>query len=523
MSRRLNDKRPFRSPSMRHIVIILLASVAFVSRASSAATLYANPGDTLDTIINGMSPGDTLILNSGTYTSDGEHINNLNGTVSLPITIMGSADGAVIVEGTYSVNVFDFLNCSYIVLKDMEIRHGSNTVKFNTTGTSHHMTLQNLKLHDTSGVCIAGSYGGHHHITISDCEIYDTGMNSSNTGEGIYLSYWDAPVDYITIERCWIHNLHGTQTDGLEFKYVRNTIVRDNVIIGTGQNFPCIKIESADDSTRTNLVERNICINGSAGVETYGDCIVRNNIVLNCEFGIYSRDNSDNAPANYPLRNVHIINNTVYNCSDSCLRLSGWTDKTGLEILGNAFYQPTLSKYAIYIGGDPSELSGVSIADNHYYGNEYGNYFDLNLGTGFILSDPPDDTFVDPDSRNFFPLETSSLIDAASATYAPANDFIKTARPQGAADDVGALEWNSPNASGFSIPSTGGFLDDIIAGTVPPPDPPDEKKPKSGCVLAPVSSARDSFAAGFAFLIAAFAVRRIRRTCLGRRLYREIK
>ncbi|MFH1377623.1 MAG: right-handed parallel beta-helix repeat-containing protein [Planctomycetota bacterium] len=495
---------------MRPVIAILLASVVSYCCASSAATLYANPGDTLDSIINGMSPGDTLILNPGTYTSDGEHINNLNGTASLPITIMGSADGAVVVVGSYSINVFDFLNCSYIVLKDMEIRHGSNTVKFNTTGTSHHMTLQNLKLHDTYGVSIAGSHGGHHHITISDCVIYDTGMNSSNTGEGIYLSYWDAPVDYVTIERCWIYNLHGVETDGLEFKYVRNAIVRDNVIIGTGQNFPCIKIESADDATRTNLVERNICINGNSGIETYGDCIIRNNIVLNCEYGIYSRDNSGTAPANYPLRNVHIINNTVYNSSDSCLRLSGWTDKTGLEIVGNAFYQPTLSKYAIYVGGNPTTLSGVTIADNHYYGNEYGDYFDLSLGDGFILSDSPDDTFVDPDSRNFFPLETSSLIDAAPSAYAPAVDFLGTGRPQGAADDVGALEWNSPNASGFSIPTTGGLIDDIISGTVPPPDPSDDKKTEGGCAVAPVPSTRGAFAYGFAFLIAAIAVRRVR-------------
>ena len=484
---------------MRPSVCLLFAVVLF-SRAAISATLYANPGDNLRNTIAGMSPGDTLILNPGLYTqTNGVKVISVNGTASQPITIMGSADGDAIIEATYSVNAFEFTTSSYIILKDIEIRKGSNAVKFTSTGPCHHITLQNLKLHNTYGVGVGGSDGNHYHITISDCEVYDTGRDSSKTGEGIYMSYWDKPVDYLTIERCWIYDLNGTEKDGLELKYVRNAIIRDNVIRGTSKTFPCIKIESANDATRTNLVERNICFNGDSGIETYGDCIVRNNIVFNCDLGIYSRDD-----AKYPLRNVQIINNTVYNCDTACLQLNGWSGKTGLVVANNVIYQATPSKQTLYIGPS-APLTGVAVTSNYYYGTLYLNSAPSD---GFILGGSPSANFISTDNRNFFPAADSVFIDAGSAAYAPADDFIGTARPQGAADDVGALEWNSANADGFDIPSTGGFLTDIIAGTVP--TPPKEKKPKSGCAFSAVPSTSGLFAVMGLAAIGAI-IRRVRR------------
>ena len=454
-------------------------TVCLFCRAALCATVYANPGDTLRPIIAGLSPGDTLILNPGLYSqTDGVKVINVNGTATLPITIEGATGGVAIIEAAYNVNAFEFTTSSYIILKNIEIRKGSNTVKFTNTGACHHITLQGLKLHDTYGVSVSGPTGGHHHITISDCEVYDTGKNASLTGEGIYMSYWDNPVDYLTIERCWIHTLNGTQKDGLELKYVRNAIIRDNVILGTNKTFPCIKIESADDATRTNLVERNICYDGDSGIETYGDCIVRNNIVFNCDLGIYSRDD-----AKYPLRNVKIINNTVYNCDTACLQLNGWSNKTGLVVANNVIYQPTASKQTLYIGPS-APLTSVTVTSNYYFGTLYLN---TAPSTGFILAGTPDADFVDVDNRNFFPSGLSAFIDAGSATYAPADDFIGSGRPQGVADDVGALEWTEANADGFAIPLAGGFASNIITGVAPvdppddPPAPNSKPKPSGGC------------------------------------------
>ena len=77
-----------------------------------AATIYANPGDSLTGKINGMSPGDTLVLNPGSYYTT-VRINNKNGDAGHWFTMRGSGVGTARIAATGYANIFELRNSSY--------------------------------------------------------------------------------------------------------------------------------------------------------------------------------------------------------------------------------------------------------------------------------------------------------------------------------------------------------------------------------------------------------------------------
>lgn len=472
---------------------LAVAWAALVAIEASGATLEAWPGEDIKALVNGMNAGDTLVLHGGTYNIVGLKITGKNGSDSNWTTIRAAEGESPVLVCSTSYNGIDIKDSSYVHIKGLDIRHASEGVKLDSTGTSqHHILLEDLKVHEMDGVGIAGPGTGNRYITVRRCEIYDTGRASA-TGEGVYISYFDREVRYLTVENCWIHDLNGSQSDGIDIKLGRGCVIRDNVIHGC--QYPAIIVRGSGDALEPNLVERNVVWgSNAAGIETYGDCIVRNNIVFNCSPGLYSRDDDE-----YSLRNVEFINNTVYDCNP-CLDLHDWGGKSGMLVANNALYRSSSGERAVYVSGG---LGGVTVTGNIYHGTLYLNGAP---STGLAAGGSPTADMLAPASREFYPSSASVLIDAAVGAYAPAGDFNGTARPFGSAADAGAYEWTQAENPGWSI--GGGFKD---GGGDPTPDG-DGEGGGGGCA-APAGSAEH---AGLAVLLVALSCALLRRRLVGK-------
>ena len=102
------------------VAAIVLVSCTALAAAAGAATIYANPGDNITSKVNTMSPGDTLILNPGSYSST-IRITNLNGDANHWFTIHGSDAGHVRIVATGNNNMIETRNSSFWKLENFEM------------------------------------------------------------------------------------------------------------------------------------------------------------------------------------------------------------------------------------------------------------------------------------------------------------------------------------------------------------------------------------------------------------------
>ena len=149
------------------MVVALLAAGA--DRAL-ATTYYANPGDSITTLINGMNPGDTLILNPGDYYSP-VIITSKNGSPAAWFTIRGPDIGtARLIANSGTADMIEIRQSSYLRLENFEI-DGNNMMypgvdgincKTGGGGTSYVHHLENpVRFEKEIKVTIEHGHGNH--------------------------------------------------------------------------------------------------------------------------------------------------------------------------------------------------------------------------------------------------------------------------------------------------------------------------------------------------------------------------
>lgn len=117
---------------------------------------------------------------------------------------------------------------------------------------------------------------------------------------------------------------------------------------------------------RINIVEGNAAWNCGEGIYAVSDAIIRNNIVFNSGKGIASYPHA----AMPQMRNLTIINNTVFNSAD-CLFLR-WSGATNMILANNAVYCAGRNALnASGIGG-----STITARSNYLEGNLSGGSID---------------------------------------------------------------------------------------------------------------------------------------------------
>lgn len=405
---------------MRYAKPVLAAVLVLCVAASVQATeyhLYA--GDSLNSALANAKPGDIITLHPGTYSRPGNQ-SGKSGTPDAWITIRGAPGEARprIYHATTDKNIFDMTNCNYIKWQYLEIEGGVNSFRFN--GTCHDIIIEDVYAHHIYGQHVnASGITELYNLTVRDCEF----SYSYGTGESFYLGKHGAStgkqVHHALIERNYIHHMRTTdgQGDGIELKHgCHSIIIQDNVIMANA-NYPAITTYGTfkNDPAYNPIVRRNFIYGSStvdASIFTEGEINIENNVIVNsltCGISIRQRDDG-------VLRDLKLVNNTVYGGGATLLALRNGNIGTNIVIANNAFIQDAAGKPAMVAYQGLS--AGTIVTNNVAYGTVSG------FSSGVMMASSPAALFVNPvltlpSAMDFYPKAGSMLLDAANTAYAP--------------------------------------------------------------------------------------------------------
>ncbi len=435
--------------------VVAFLALASLPMAAPAAVYEIWPGASLGAAISNLQPGDTLILHAGDYarTWTGQF---KGGTEGNWITIKG-ADGEPrprIVYNGVDRNVFDLSGAAYIKFENLEIYGGSDAFKIQ--GTCHDITIENVYMHHLgSGGVNCSGITELYNLTVRDCEIAYTSYGTWTPGEGFYLGghgkYNQPQVHDSLIERCYIHNIGGSQGDGIELKHgCHRVVIQDCVIQASAPgNYPGITAWGTykNNPSYNNIIRRNLVYSSAdAGIHVTGEVNIENNIVVNSlSRGIHCRRRDYDGV----MRDTRIVNNTIYNAGGAALHLVNWDVGTNLVLANNVIYQASPDAQAI---NALNPLSAATVVKNLYYGvsNE--------VNRGLVAGPAPAEIFINPSTTlgtmDLAPLAGGQLIDAGDNTYVPTLDFNNVAVWQGAAADIGAYESTGATNLGWPLAAT---------------------------------------------------------------------
>jgi hypothetical protein len=421
--------------------IFAVAPILCLPFISLAATYTASTAQQIQNYTNMLQAGDTLLVLPGWYDMNW-NIQDRVGNETDWIVILAAGD-SVVINGTAYDNIIDVYNSSYIELKGFEITashtgSGIDGIKFRTT--SHHFIIEDLDIHDITGVGISANPGGNtfSYLTIRYCHIHDI----TDVGEGMYLGNHDglSPVHHCIVEFNWVHDCHPHK--GIQFK--RGTylnVIQDNVVYNCDEAGIVLYKTDQASATDNNIVQRNVIWNCSEGIFAVGQTDIDNNVVFNCNYGINVRNYSS-----WGMEDLYLRNNTIYDCSNTCLRLDDWNGASGeMVCINNACYQDNVGQSAIQA---PDGIGSGYVEYNRHYGT--------SQVSGSTQGNPPALEFINPGitpgALDLYPLNTATLIDSGtSGNGVPADDFNWWTRPVNVSWDIGAYEWSQNTNPGWQI------------------------------------------------------------------------
>jgi len=398
--------------------------------------------------MQGLQPGDTLILDGGTYSFSGYFELDIAGTSALPILIQaGSGQQPVIAYSGTDQNIVNINNGAWLTFDGIEFTGGSRGLRF--TG-GNHITVRNCHVHGTAANAISANDDTY--VYANFAFIHNEIDHTGATGEGFYLGCNDdtCRIHDSLVANNYIHDLNGptiTQGDGIEIKkgsYAN--IVEDNVIHDTG--YPGITMYDVNGEGGINVIQRNIVWNsGDNGIQVTADAIVRNNIVLSVGPGAsaFASNNVQNGSA----ANLVVVNNTFIAVNNVGVRfnsISGSVTAANNAIYASTalFASGTLGQVSIVANAGQGALNGVSSGFNA--AGNFANDFCFSSLSGA----PP---------QNLMPA-SFTLANAANAAQAPLDDF--DGHPRGTHADIGAYRANAGCIPGWTLQAGFKTLDEVF-------------------------------------------------------------
>lgn len=409
-------------------IFLSLAAQAALGGTAHAATYEIHDGEDLWARLRTLAAGDEVIVHAGTYAQSSRFEATWAGTAAMPIVVRAAeGEARPVLTRDAGQNLMN-LHGSYFTLRGFELSGGSHAIRMSDVD---HATLEDLVIHGTGDVGISCNIpdagadpNGCSELTIRRNEIYDT----DGTGEGMYLGCNDGACVFrdSLIEQNYVHDLGGSQGDGIEIKGGSyGNVVRDNVIVRA--NYPGITVYSFDPGAgrMPNVIERNLVWHTSDnGIQVTGRAIVRNNVVIDAGASGIASQMNQGTPSD-----LTVVNNTVVGAGDRCFRANDWNGRTGFVVANNAFYCPGGNAMRI------SDASGATFAGNVVLGAVEGVSTGFTTGASLAADLGPDAA-----TARVYPPAGSALLDAGDATHAPSDDFDLRPRPFGAGPDVGAYE-----------------------------------------------------------------------------------
>jgi parallel beta-helix repeat protein len=396
---------------------------------NAAAGTPAAPWQTLQYAVDSVKPGDTILVESGTYA--GCRIGN-SGTASAPITLAAAPGAKVLVNTPGPDNM-----------------HGSDIEVENFNETVTNWVLKGLEV--TGGQAYGIDVRVTQDITVEDCTAY------GNTRSGIFLAF----SDYPTIEgnTSYSNGEHGIyDSNSGDYPTIRSNDVYDNKDSGIQLNGDVT--QGGDGIITGALIDSNVIWDNGAGGGSGINCdgvqgsTVQNNLLYgNQASGISLFQIDGGGPSEHDV----VVNNTIIQPSGSRWALNiqnGGIDDTALNnILLNAG-----SSGSIDISSDslPGFVSNNNVVSNAFTtdGSAVLSLAQWRSATGQDLRSflaAPSALFVNASANNYQLSATSPAIDAGTSTDAPAYDIDGNPRPAGRID-VGAYQYQT-SAGGVTLTS----------------------------------------------------------------------
>jgi PKD repeat protein len=441
---------------------IFFGSVA--AGSASAATLYvatngsdsnsglqSSPVATVGRAFALAAPGDTIYLRGGRY--------NLSRYVYLDkagLTLSSYPGESAVVVGSNTdatnMGYVFYVGANNITIQNLEIQGGETYVL--KIELNQNVVIRNCRLWNSGRDCVKTFNADN--LLIEKCDIGPSGVRDASNAEGI-----DSIGSVgITIRDNYFHDI---ATNGLYLKGgARNGIVERNrlercghggILLGQDTDLEYMRdgtvYECLDSVARNNVI---INANG-AGVGTYSGSNIRfeNNTCVDVakqfHAGFYVVTNSREVPARQISfkNNVIVVNSTrpmafVINLSDN------------LTSNSNIWYRPAGGLYKFFLESPTRTFYWESFSDWQA---------GMNADGRSLVADPM------LDSANVCqPLTNSPTIDKGETVSNP-TDYSSTARPQGAAYDIGAHERGGATTPPANQPPTVSVTATPTTGTAP--------------------------------------------------------
>jgi hypothetical protein len=390
--------------------IVLLASLCLIAlQASAQTTRYVSPSgsdanagtatapfQTIGKAASVVNAGDTVIVMDGVYH---EALNlTRGGNANAYVTFMSQTKwGAVLDGNSNTLDVAVQFTANYIRFQGFEVRnYGSGS------GSAAAFT----------------NYPGGQFIDVAQNHIHDIGRVCTDTKNGLVGVFLEAP----------------------------NFIVEQNFFNDIG------RFASGENGCNNSNEYYKNHDHGVYVDSNSNNVTIKNNIFYRIERGWGVQV--------YPsgLDSLAILNNTFvwpnpYNVGHIVLGTSGAL--TNLRIENNISYNPTTAFIYVYTNAGYSGTVANNLIFNGVVSSSTpsGLAFTKNLpNTDPLLVNPGNATIENTTMVNAFLMSGSPAIDAGLGIADVTNDYAGTARPQGSAYDIGALE--SVTSSAKPLPPT---------------------------------------------------------------------
>lgn len=321
-------------------------------------------GAALKAAIEGLTAGQRLEIESGTYSINSLTSFNLQGTSEAPIWVAAREGHTPVITrpnaGQNAMNVGSSGPTRFLVLEGLEITGGSAGLRLYDC---EDVWVDRCEIHHTAEAALTANTRDTARLHITRNHIHHT----LGTGEGMYLgaNHSAYVMRDSVIAQNHVHDCAGSQGDGIEIKQgsFGNWVV-ENLVHDT--HYPCILVYGTDGNP-FNTVERNVCYNSDTNaMQVQGEAIVRNNLLVNGGVGFSSHDHQGS------VRDLTVVHNTVINRGRG-VNLSDWGGRPGMVFANNVVYSE--NSQSVRFG---SGSSGVEFVGNVVSGPVVG------ISTGFI-------------------------------------------------------------------------------------------------------------------------------------------
>jgi parallel beta-helix repeat protein len=412
--------RNVRRPSSRRLGLEQLESryalaTFYVSNSGNdtAAGSVEAPWQTLQKAANVVNAGDTVIVRAGNYT--GFDIRR-DGTATSRITFLAEDGVNITSRNAVTPDGINLEGADYVTIDGFTVNNMPRTGIRSVLNEGVIIRNNHLDNNYRWGILTGFSY---------DLLIENNVASRSQVEHGIYVSNsGDRPtIRNNTIFNNYANGIHmngdvSLGGDGI----ISGALVEGNVIYGNGNG-------------------------GGSGINADGvqNSIFRNNLIYDTHasgISLYRIDGGGGSSNNL------VVNNTVIVASNGRWALNIQSGSTGNTVRNNVFYTAHSFRGSIDISADSLAgfTSDYNIVMNRFTtngGTSVQTLAQWQSSTGQDLHSivaTPGQVFVNPAAFDFHLLASGPAVDAGTSQNAPAVDLEGTARPQGAAVDVGAYE-----------------------------------------------------------------------------------